>query len=98
MIRGIDAAFSGISAETARLDVAANNIANINTDGYKAKQVNQSVDGNGQITTQVIQSDQEVNLVQESLNMHSAKFGFQADIAVIRAEDETMRSLLDIKV
>ena len=42
MMRGMYAAISGLEAHQTMLDVTANNLANVNTVGYKAQRVRRS--------------------------------------------------------
>lgn len=53
---GVNAGISGLQANANKMGVAANNIANMNTDGYKAQDaVNQSLSSNQGVVTAAIQ-------------------------------------------
>lgn len=55
-IPGVNAGISGLQANANKMGVAANNIANMNTDGYLAQvEVNQSLAGNQGVVTAAIQ-------------------------------------------
>ncbi len=41
-INGINSSYSGLQANQVRMDVSANNVANVNTDGFKAATVQTS--------------------------------------------------------
>ena len=98
----ISTALSGIQAATARLDNAANNIANINTSGFRAQEPVQSSSGAGvQVTfsstapslnTQASNVDLPAQVAELSTDKHSVVVA----LAVIRTQDSITKSLLDI--
>jgi flagellar basal-body rod protein FlgC len=55
MLRGATSTVSAITAESIRLDVTADNTANVNTDGYRAKRVTNEATINGGIRARIDQ-------------------------------------------
>jgi flagellar basal-body rod protein FlgC len=114
MIGAIDTAASGIAAAQKKLDVAAHNVANLNTDEFKKGRVSQEESVNGGVATKVgrvserghvrqtPEGDQvegsNVNLADEMLDLMEAERSLEANVAVLETADEMERSLLDIFV
>jgi flagellar basal body rod protein FlgG len=55
MLRGASSSVSAITAESIRLDVTADNVANVSTDGYRAKRVTNEATINGGIRARIDQ-------------------------------------------
>ena len=55
MLRGATSTVSAITAESIRLDVTADNVANVSTDGYRAKRVTNEATINGGIRARIDQ-------------------------------------------
>lgn len=103
---------SGLYANERKLAVAADNIANANTDGYQAKEVKQTSVAGGGVTTQVVEREtapqqqtggeqaavsNNVSLEEELVNTNIATYGAQANLKVIQAQDKMNKYLLDIQ-
>lgn len=87
---------SGMQAATTRLDVTANNIANVNTDGFKASRVTMSEQRNGGVDATVEKTADTVDISREAVELLSTVSGFKANLQVAKAEKEMGKSLLDI--
>jgi flagellar basal-body rod protein FlgC len=109
----MNAALSALGAYEKKLGVAANNIANVNTDGFKkSRAVLQEADPSGVIVTisrvdtpgspipadgtGEIRESSNVDLAEEIVNLHTTKYGFEANLKTLKAEDEMLGSLFDI--
>jgi len=106
----LDSALSGMQAASAMLNVAASNIANLNTPGYKARQlVLADQPGTDQVSIGSITTDpahgpslsngsegSNVDLTNQIVALSSAKNLYNANAAVIRAENQMTGSLLDV--
>ncbi|MFZ4541584.1 MAG: flagellar basal body protein [Rickettsiales bacterium] len=106
-------ALSGLYANEKRLQVAADNIANAQTDGFKAKEVEQSANASGGVTTRVVDKrpatvptfDEEGNLTErpnvsleeEIVGAQVATYSAQANIKVLQIQDKMNKYLLDIQ-
>jgi len=91
---------SGLQAAQLRLDASANNVANANTPSYRRQVVEQeaAADRAGVRATVQRQQDAEgVSLEKEAVEQMSATYAFKANLQTIKAQDEMMGSLLDVK-
>ena len=91
---------SGLQAAQLRLDASANNVANMNTPGYRRQVVAQeeAADSAGvRATVQRAQEAERVALEKEAVEQMSATYAFKANLQTIKAQDEMMGSLLDVK-
>lgn len=99
-------AVSGLLAGSERVYTSAHNIANVNTDGYLAEELdNPKVAppinapqplgaGNAQIA-EIEPSN--VNVGKEFMDMMTAKAAYEANVAVVETAEEMAKSALDIK-
>ncbi|MBV7541650.1 flagellar basal body protein [Acidovorax sp. sic0104] len=91
---------SGLQAAQLRLDASANNVANMNTPGYRREVVAQqeAADSAGvQASLQREQDAKGVALEQEAVEQMSATYAFKANLQTIKTQDEMMGSLLDVR-
>lgn len=91
---------SGLQAAQLRLDASANNVANMNTPNYRRQVVQQeaTVDSAGvRATVQREPQAEGVALEQEAVEQISATYAFKANLQTIKAQDEMMGSLLNVK-
>lgn len=91
---------SGLQAAQLRLDASANNVANMNTPGYRREVVAQeeaSESAGVRATVQRAQDAKGVALEQEAVEQMSATYAFKANLQTIKTQDEMMGSLLDVK-
>ena len=91
---------SGLQAALLRLDASANNVANMNTPNYRRQVVQQEAAADSAGVRATVQRQQEaeaVALEKEAVEQMSATYAFKANLQILRAQDETMGSLLDTK-
>lgn len=91
-------ALSGLNAAMLRLDAAGNNIANLQTPGYKRQSVSQTEAAQGGVSASVehvVESDN--NLAQDIVDQMSAGYSFKANLRVVKTQDEMLGALLDLK-
>ncbi|MBN2482737.1 MAG: hypothetical protein JXD21_00885 [Candidatus Omnitrophica bacterium] len=114
MIQAMRIAIHGLADAKLRLDVAANNLANVNTDGFKASRVTSGESSPYGVTQHISQidtpafqyTDEEGNLiessntdmVQEVVNMLIAEHSFKFNTAAVKTSDILLGTLLDIKI
>jgi flagellar hook protein FlgE len=97
-------AVSGLRAHELMSAVAADNVANVNTAGYRAKSVDlaASACGGVEVTDVGDRRDGEpegfadVDLAEETVTQIVAELGYSASARVIRAQDEVSGALIDI--
>ena len=76
----------------------ANNIANVNTQDYKATQTTISSDENGSIQAQSSKSQSQTDLSKELTDQIIIENIQEANVSAIKTQDQMMGSLLDIKI
>lgn len=92
-------ASSGLAAAQLRLDVSANNIANMNTPGYLAKRVMQEAIPTGGVQSRVESAGAPgVSLEKEIVDQMTATLAFKANILTLRTQQKMMGTLLDMRV
>ena len=98
----ISTALSSIQAAAARLDNAANNIANLNTPGFSTREPVQSSSGQGvavrfsSTTPSVNTQASNVDLTAQAVELITDKHSVAIASALIRSQDSATTSLLDI--
>ena len=110
----LNTALSALDAYGQKLDVTSNNIANLNTDGFKkSRAIFEEADSSGVIVsiskvnnpgtpipsvdgTGKPRESSNVDLAEEVVNLKTTKRGYQANLKVVKAEDEMLGSLFDI--
>lgn len=91
-------AFSGMNAATARLGVAAHNVANVQTPAFRRQQVLQQTQAGGGVATSVTQLDAAgSDLAADVVQQMSALYSFKANLRTVQVEHEMLGSLLDVK-
>ena len=128
MTDAISSAQSALSALTTSMAATANNVANLNTDGYKSKDVRLETgpQGRGVRVGQVaedtaaggyrpvvVSSPNEagvsdpsaalvetsnVDLARQTVAMVETSRAFEANVAVVRTQDDMVGALLDLRV
>lgn len=89
-------ALSGMNAAQAGLQVAAHNIANLSTVGFRRGQVVQSASDPGGVTTSVSQARQPgASLPEDMVGLLQSRNSFLANLAVFRSGERMLGSLLD---
>jgi flagellar hook-associated protein FlgK len=90
-------AASGLSAATAQLNVTANNIANMNTPGFKAQRVDLAAAPGGGVEVTGIQSTgQPVDPVDELVHLKQEGFMYGANAMMVRTGNQLFGTLIDI--
>jgi flagellar hook protein FlgE len=114
MISGLSASVSGLWVFVRKLENAARNIANSNTDGYKSRKaiivqdeaglptVEITVDNTPGVPFQdadgVMRETSNVESSKEMTDLLIAKRGYEANLKSIKTQDEMLDSLFDITV
>ena len=115
MISAIRSTISALFALQKKLDSTANNVANIETDGYKKERVTmeeqkpsgvkanvEKIDTPGpQVLEQtergeVLVEKSNVELAEEMPNLLITQRSFEANLKMLKTEDEMVGSLLDV--
>jgi len=104
MLEALDIAASGMLAAQAVMNASANNIANVNTPGYKAQSVNLfdimtggvTVEGISQSTAPPKSSSSNVDLATEEANLDKARMLYNANAMVVKMTDQMYGNLIDI--
>ncbi len=92
-----DIAGSGLAVAGLRLQAAAHNVANLNTEGYRSIRVRARALPEGGVLPEVVRNeDVGVDLSREAVELISARIETKAAVNVIRREDERLGDLLDI--
>ena len=106
-------ALSSMTYASQRLARSAHNVANVNTDGFQAKEVVAREVPQGGVTSvtrptggapAVYQGDDgsavlgsNTDLISETVGQLSAMHQFKASVALLKTDQEMMKSLLDVK-
>ena len=91
-------ALSGIQAAQTRLNASANNIANMNTDGFRRDEVSaQAVEGGGVAVSVGKAGRSGTDLVQDIVEQKMAALEFKANVQVLKTSAQVMGTLLDEK-
>ena len=114
MISGLSASVSGLWVFVRKLENAARNIANSNTEGYKGKKATIVENEEGLPTLDitvdstpgalfqeadgVMRETSNVELSSEMTDLLIAKRGYEANLKSIKTQDEMLESLFDITV
>lgn len=89
---------SALSAYTTRLNVTANNVANMNTEGFRPSEATTSESANGGVSATIRHLEiPEVDITKEMVDLIITEIGFKANLKAIRTEDDLAGSILDIK-
>jgi flagellar hook-associated protein FlgK len=91
-------ALSGMNAAQTQLDASASNVANAQTEGYRRREVQQSPQADGGVSTQVVRSAQTgSSLEADMVAQLQAKNAFLANLAVFKTSNAMAGALLDKK-
>ncbi|MFT4241886.1 MAG: flagellar basal body protein [Acidovorax sp.] len=91
---------SGLQAAQLRLNASANNVANMNTPGYRREVVAQeAAPGSAGVRATVQRQPQAdgVALEEEAVEQMSATYAFKANLQTLKVQDQTLGALLDIR-
>lgn len=94
---------SGLQANALRINVAANNIVNQNTEGFKAGIVratslnaNPTPDGGSGVVAQEFEGRQDVNIALEFIRLIEAEAAYKAGVRVIQTIEEIETEALNL--
>ncbi len=91
-------ALSGLHAAQAQLDVAAGNVANAQTAGFRRRAVQQSPQADGGVSTQVVAAARPgPSLEADVVSQLQAKSAYLANLAVFKTGNAMAGALLDQK-
>jgi len=104
---GVSASSSGIQAATQSMAASANNLANLNTDGYRAQTVVQEAQPQGGVRdTVTLQSPAQaqsrpggsnVDPATEAVNLDTQGTSYQANLQAANAQQQMLGSALDLQ-
>ena len=90
-------ALSGLQAAQAQINVAANNIANVNTPGFSAQSVNQvDVPGGGVDVADIQSTGQPVDLAAQLVKLRQAAVIYDANAMVLDVQNRMVGSVLNV--
>lgn len=90
-------ALSGMQAARVQLDVAAHNIANVQTPGFRRQQVAQQAQPEGGVTTTVsLVNTPGPDSTGDVVNQLGAGYAFVANLKTIETDQKMTGTLLDI--
>lgn len=101
----LNTALGGLYRNTRGVETVAQNVANVNTDGYRAVRYNSSTDtvepiGDHDSPIGGGEADEpppsNVDLAREFVKLRQYAVGYRANVAVIRVADRMIGRLLDI--
>ncbi len=91
-------ASSGLQSAQLRLNAAANNVANAQTEGYRRDVVQATAGPAGGVSTRVDKAPQPgADLAQDLVAQKSATYSYKANMRLLQTADDTMRRLLDVR-
>lgn len=79
------------------LRVTAHNVANLNTDDFKASRVTFQENTGGGVSAAAAGTRDSVDISREAVNLLTNTQGFKANLSVLKAADEMTKQLLSIK-
>ena len=89
-------ALSGLNAAQTRLGAAANNIANMNTPGFRRDEVSAVPQAGGGVSVSVQKADAEgPDMLRDIVDQNMATYEFKANLQVLKTAREMTGSLLD---
>ena len=96
---------SGMNAAWTQLAAAANNIANLNTNGYRAKRVDFVQTPDGGVRAADLQASpadpapngSNVDPATEMVSLMTGSMFFKANATVVHAQDQMLGTALDLK-
>lgn len=112
MINPLDISISGMKAMEKRMGVAANNLANVVSDGFKKDRVSLSENQNGGVEASISKVDtpgsvvedqgttrelSNVDMAEELTSTIPTKAIYTANLKMIQTQDELIGSIIDLK-
>jgi len=91
-------ALSGMNAAMRSINVAAHNIANLQTSGFRRQHVLQQAEAEGGVRAHVKQAEQTGAVLEtDVVNQYAASCSFIANLRVLQTHRVVMGALLDVK-
>ena len=98
-------ALSGLRASSAGLAVQANNVANQQSDGFKAKRIDLVAEASGGVRVSGVSTDpapaglapSNVDLATEAVQGMGFELMYKANLKVLKTADELAQATLDLK-
>jgi flagellar hook protein FlgE len=88
---------NALQAFSTSQQVTAHNVANLNTEDFKASRVTFQENANGGVTATATKTQDTVNISREAVNLLTNTEGFKANLTVLKTADEMTKQLLSIK-
>lgn len=88
---------SALQAFAASQQVTANNVANLNSDGFKASRVTFQENAGGGVSASAAGTRDIVDISREATNLLTSMQGYKANLKVLKTADDMTRQLLSIK-
>lgn len=88
---------NALQAFGAGQQVTAHNLANVNTDDFKASRAMFRENAGGGVTATAAATRDSVDISREATNLMSNTQGIKANLTVLKAADEMTKQLLSIK-
>ena len=89
-------AVSGLYTNAAKVHVAAHNVVNANSEGFKAHLATQVSQAPAGVRLEVSRGTEPVDLAHEWMTMTEARIGYDANAKVISTLDRMSGALLDL--
>ena len=87
---------SGIQAAMTRLNVSANDVANVNTEGYTGRRVVNGERPGGGVAATVEETNNRVSIEEEIVEQIVAKHQLKANAIALRAQADMDDTVLDV--
>lgn len=102
---GISASASGLAVTAQSIALTSNNVANVNTDGYKSRSLRQQDLPQGGVQATGVQTSQDplnpggsnVDLATQAVNLNTQGAGYQADLKFMQVQQNVLGTALDLK-
>jgi flagellar basal body rod protein FlgB len=87
---------SALAAFGVRQAVTANNVANINTPGFKASSVVMEEKREGGVTASVTRGEDNVEISKEAVDMLDTANGYGANLKALQVAERMTKDILDV--
>ena len=89
---------SALRAYNISQQVTAHNVANLNTDKFKASRVTFQENGKSGVQAAVSSTQDTVDISREAIDLLSNRQGYRTNLKVFKTADDMTKQLLSIKV
>ena len=102
---GVSASLSGVQTAAQGVALAANNVANLNSAGYRARSLVQEALPQGGVAGVAVRRSQEplepggsnVDLATEAVSLDTQGVAYQANLKFLEVQNKMLGSALDLK-